>query len=184
MVFFLVALSAGVMADVMEISAAVKMAAEMVEQTAVLWEILLAGGKDVDLAGGSVVWMVAAMVVSLVSGKVASMVASMADAMAATRAVSKALPTVGRMDGTRVVMTACSAVVAKGDWTEDATDDETAEATAGRKVSRSEVAWVAAKVAKREDLSALSWVYRTVDGSVGSSVGAMVSPMAVKMATK
>ena len=68
----------------------------------------------------------------------------MADAMAATRAVSKAASTVGRMDDTTVVMTACSAVVAKGDWTEDATDDETAEATADRKVSRSEVAWVAA----------------------------------------
>ncbi len=40
MVDFLVALSAGVMADVMEISAAVKMAAEMVESTAVLWEIV------------------------------------------------------------------------------------------------------------------------------------------------
>ena len=54
----------------------------------------------------------------------------MADAMAATRAVSKAASTVWRMDGTTVVMTACSAVVAKGDWTEDATDDETTKATA------------------------------------------------------
>ena len=50
--------------------------------------------------------------------------------MAATRVVSKAASTVGRIDGTTVVMTACSAVVTKGDWTEDATDDETTEATA------------------------------------------------------
>ena len=136
----MVALSAGVMADVMEISAAIKMAAGMVESTAVLWEFVKAGGKDVDLAGGSVVWMVAVMVVSLEGGKVASMVASKEDAVAATRAVLRAVPTVEMMDGTRVVMTACSAVVAKGDWTEDATDDETAEATAERRVSRSEVA--------------------------------------------
>ncbi len=34
------ALTAGVMADVMEISAAVKMAAGMVESKAVLWEIV------------------------------------------------------------------------------------------------------------------------------------------------
>ncbi len=140
MVDFLAALSAGVMAGVMEISAAVKMVEKMVESTAVSWEILLAGGKDVDLAGGSVVWMVAVTVVSSEGGKVASTVASKEDAMAATRAVSKAASTVGRMDGARVVMTACSAVVAKGDWTEDATDDETAELTADRKVSRSEVA--------------------------------------------
>ncbi len=134
------ALSAGKMAGVMEISAAVKMAAKMVESTAVSWEIVKAGGKDVDLAGGSVVWMVAVTVVSSEGGKVASTVASKEDAMADTRAVSKAAPTVGQMDGTRVVMTACSAVVAKGDWTEDATDDEKVEATAERKVSRSEVA--------------------------------------------
>ena len=105
---------------------------------------MLAGGKDVDLAGGSVVWMVVLKVGSFVDGKDASTVATMADAMADTRAVSKAASTVGRMDGTRVAMTACSAVVAKGDWTEDATDDETAEATADRKVPKSEVAWVAA----------------------------------------
>jgi hypothetical protein len=84
--------------------------------------------------------MVAVTVVSSEGGKVASTVASKEDAMAATRAVLKAVPMVGRMDGTRVVMTACSAVVAKGDWTEDATDDETAEATAERRVLRSEVA--------------------------------------------
>ncbi len=136
----MVALSAGEMADVMEKSAAVKMAVEMVEARAVLLEILLAGGKDVDLAGGSVATMVSVMVVSMVGGKVASTVASMVDATVATRAVSKASSMVEMMDGTRVVMTACSAVVAKGDWTEDATDDETAEATADRKVSRSEVA--------------------------------------------
>ena len=77
---------------------------------------------------------------SLVGGKVASMVDATAAMMADMRALSRAVPMVGRMDGTRVVMTACSAVVAKGDWTEDATDDETAEATAERRVSRSEVA--------------------------------------------
>ena len=36
----MVALSAGVMAGVMEISAAVKMVEKMVESTAVLWEIV------------------------------------------------------------------------------------------------------------------------------------------------
>ena len=128
----------------MELLTAEKKAEAMVELTAVLWEILLAGKKDGDLAGGSVATMVAVTVVSMVVWTDASTVVSMADAMAATRAVSKAASTVGRMDGTRVAVTACSAVVAKGDWTEDATDDETAEATAGRKVSRSEVAWVAA----------------------------------------
>ena len=80
------------------------------------------------------------MVVSSEGGKVASTVASTVDAMAATRAVLKAVLTVEMMDGTRVAMTACSAVVAKGDWTEDATDDETVELMADRKVSRSEVA--------------------------------------------
>ena len=79
-------------------------------------------------------------VVSSEGGKVASMVASKEDAMADTRAVSKASSMVGRMDGTRVAAKACSAVVAKGDWTEDATDDETVELMADRKVSRSEVA--------------------------------------------
>ena len=117
-----------------------KKAAGMVESTAVLWEILLAGGKDVDLAGGSVATMVSVMVVSMVVWTVASTVASKEDAMADTRAVSKAASTVGRKVGARVVMTACSAVVAKGDWTEDATDDETVELMADRKVSRSEVA--------------------------------------------
>ena len=105
---------------------------------------MLAGGKDGDLAGGSVVWMVVLKVDSFVDGKDASTVATMADAMDATRAVSKAASTVEMMDGTRVAMTACSAVVAKGDWTEDATGDGTAEATAAQRVSRSEVAWVAA----------------------------------------
>ena len=128
------------MAGMMELLMAEKKAAGMVESTAVLWEIVKAGGKDVDLAGGSVATMVSLSVDLLVDGKVASMDATMADAMADTRAVSKAASTVGRMDGARVVMTACSAVVAKGDWTEDATDDETAEATAERRVSRSEVA--------------------------------------------
>ena len=124
----------------MELLMAEKKAAGMVETTAVLWEILLAGGKDVDLAGGSVVWMVVLKVGLLVSGKVVSMVDATAAMMADMRALSRAVPMVGQMDGTRVVMTACSAVVAKGDWTEVATDDETAEATADRKVSRSEVA--------------------------------------------
>ena len=168
------------MAGMMELPTVVKMVEKMVESTAVLWEILLAGGKDVDLAGGSVATMVSLSVVSLVDGKVASMVDAMAAMMADMKALSRAVPTVGQMDGTRVVMTACSAVVAKGDWTEDATDDETAEATAERKVSRSEVSQAVLLVAKREDLSALSWVHRTVDGSAGSSVGAMVSLMAAK----
>ena len=128
------------MAGMMELPTVVKMVEKMVESTAVLWEIVKAGGKDVDLAGALVAPMVLLSVDSLVGGKVASTDATTADAMDNTRAVSKEVPTVGRMDGTRVVMTACSAVVAKGDWTEDATDDETAEATAERKVSRSEVA--------------------------------------------
>ena len=132
------------MAGMMELLTAEKKAEAMVELTAVLWEILLAGGKDGDLAGGSVVWMVVLKAGLLVGRKVASTVDAMAAMMADMRALSRAVPMVEMMDGTRVAVTACSAVVAKGDWTEDATDDETAEATAGRKVSRSEVAWVAA----------------------------------------
>ena len=124
----------------MELLTAEKMVEKMVETRAVLWEILLAGGKDGDLAGGSVVWMVVLKVGLLVGGKVASTVDATAAMMADMKALSRAVPMVEMMDGTRVVMTACSAVVAKGDWTEGATDDETAEATAERKVSRSEVA--------------------------------------------
>ncbi len=128
----MVALSVGEMAGMMELLMAEKKAEAMVETRAVLWEILLAGGKDVDLAGGSVATMVVLKVGSLVSGKVASMVDATAAMMADMKALLRAVPMVEMLDSTRVVMTACSAVVAKGDLTEDATDDETAEATAER----------------------------------------------------
>ena len=124
----------------MELLTAEKKAEAMVEIRAVLWEILKAGGKDVDLAGGSVVWMVVLKVGLLVCGKVVSMVDATAAMMADMKALLRAVPMVEMMDSTMVVMTACSAVVAKGDWTEDATDDETVELMADRKVSRSEVA--------------------------------------------
>ena len=109
------ALLAREMADMMDLPTAGNMDDSMVETTAASLEMSPADVKDVELVAAWVVWMGVSKVGWSVGGKVASTVATTVDTMADMRAPSKAALMVERTDDAVVAMTACSAVVEKGD---------------------------------------------------------------------